>query len=1001
MNPIHAQDEQEEQEVIELSPFEVNASGDMGYVASQTLAGTRLATDLWRVGSQVTIMTPEFLEDIAATSLDEANLYSLNVESSLESVGEDDQANASDAYYNKGSGESPQRVRGLANASSSRDFFFTLVRQDSYNSERFTYASGPNAILFGLGSPGGVVDQSLKRARFQNSATVGLRVDDNNSKRFTLDFNTKVIDDILAVRAVYLYDDAQQWRKPSQDFKKRFFGTVTIKPMKSTTIRVAYENFEDIASPARGILLRDHVSPYLAFREAEMERLGISDPFDPRLYWAPASYLSDGETSIARGASTGTGTQSQARSYMITGQFSPDTAPENYFGWLQGSTQTLPQPVTPGGGTPSIIDETLFPFDVNPTGLVNNVRFDGDIISAFLEQRITKNFHIEAAINREEVRQEAEDWIRGSDFNLKMDVDRYIPNYLDASGNPVLNPNRGQLYLQSNGLYLIRSNQIDSGRITASYDLDFRDQDNFLRWFGRHKIAGLLDFEERDGRQQVGRTTTYEDNGDIRVGSNRNFYLLFHRLYLDPPGSGNILAAQKGIDQFGLIDANYGAAENVTVALFDPEGVKGYRAAGQSTLQRTEGRMIAIQSEFLDERILLTYGKRWDDFMSKRQSTSAISTTEWWNGNHPSIFDLERSSINDNPDVDDSGTNETRGVVAFPFPFLSLFYNESTNQSAEAGAIDPNGGLSPATSGDGKDFGFGLRLFDGRIYLRANFFKTSQLDSRIDTRISVAAGAVENLVDSLGELYPDVGYNPERTWDNSNDFAITNTLADVESEGQEFTLVANPARGWRVSVSAAKTETVQTNKGAAWERYVETRMPEWNKFANYGRESLALPAGDTEETVGEFIQRTIFTQQLDINRLLDGSPNIRVPKWRVNIVSTYEFNSDFLKGFGIGGAYRWRDKGAIGFPQIVGPDGSMIQDINNPYYNDGTTNLDGWLSYKTTLFGGKVRARFQLNVRNLLDDRDLIPIRADAAGNRYAFTPQAPRTFILSSTFTF
>ncbi len=96
---------------------------------------------------------------------------------------------------------------------------------------------------------------------------------------------------------------------------------------------------------------------------------------------------------------------------------------------------------------------------------------------------------------------------------------------------------------------------------------------------------------------------------------------------------------------------------------------------------------------------------------------------------------------------------------------------------------------------------------------------------------------------------------------------------------------------------------------------------------------------------------------------------------------------------------RWRDKAAIGLPMKAGPNGQLVQDIFNPYFDEGTMDFDGWLSYRAKLWDGKVRARFQLNVRNLLDTRDLLTQRADTTGVGRIFTVQPPRQFIFSATF--
>src|SRR4249920_648094 len=52
------------EDVLVLSPFEVSADDSRGYQATQTLAGTRIRTDLKDVGSAITVITKEFMQDI-------------------------------------------------------------------------------------------------------------------------------------------------------------------------------------------------------------------------------------------------------------------------------------------------------------------------------------------------------------------------------------------------------------------------------------------------------------------------------------------------------------------------------------------------------------------------------------------------------------------------------------------------------------------------------------------------------------------------------------------------------------------------------------------------------------------------------------------------------------------------------------------------------------------------------------------------------------------------
>jgi hypothetical protein len=58
------------------------------------------------------------------------------------------------------------------------------------------------------------------------------------------------------------------------------------------------------------------------------------------------------------------------------------------------------------------------------------------------------------------------------------------------------------------------------------------------------------------------------------------------------------------------------------------------------------------------------------------------------------------------------------------------------------------------------------------------------------------------------------------------------------------------------------------------------------------------------------------------------------------------------------------------------------------------------VSYSTRLFGDKVRARFQLNVRNIQESRaHLQPVGAFPDGTPHTFRVIDPRVWIFTTTF--
>src|SRR5690606_9847805 len=62
-----AQDEPDDQDIIELSPFVVDVSGDRGYIATNQISGTRVNALIKDTPVALEVLTSELLEDRGAT----------------------------------------------------------------------------------------------------------------------------------------------------------------------------------------------------------------------------------------------------------------------------------------------------------------------------------------------------------------------------------------------------------------------------------------------------------------------------------------------------------------------------------------------------------------------------------------------------------------------------------------------------------------------------------------------------------------------------------------------------------------------------------------------------------------------------------------------------------------------------------------------------------------------------------------------------------------------
>jgi hypothetical protein len=231
-----AQDDDEE-EVFELSPFTIDASTDSGYYASQTMAGGRLSSSLKDTGAAVQVITKEFMEDLGATGIEELLQYTTSSEvagilgnMSGADEGGQGETNVGGARRDP---DSATRVRGLTAPSRTRNFFVTDIPFDSYNTERIDINRGANSFLFGLASPAGIINNDLTQARFRDTNQFGFRIGSGGSSpsyRANFKVNRVLVEDKLAVVVAGLMDKTQYRQRPTFKDDDRFYAAFSYRP---------------------------------------------------------------------------------------------------------------------------------------------------------------------------------------------------------------------------------------------------------------------------------------------------------------------------------------------------------------------------------------------------------------------------------------------------------------------------------------------------------------------------------------------------------------------------------------------------------------------------------------------------------------------------------------------------------------------------------------------------------------------------------------------------
>ena len=261
----------DDEDVIALSPFEVTSAKDTGYAATETLAGTRIRTELKDVGAAISVVTKEFLRDVGATDNSTLLQYTTNAEVSGTRgtyAGLGNGSGVDESGSLRSPGGSSNRVRGLAQADNARDYFITDIPWDSYNVDRVDILRGPNSILFGLGSPAGIVNSATRNAEFRNMGSVETRFGSYGSARASLDVNQQIIDRVLAVRVDVMGSNQKFEQRPAFQNDRRYFASFRFDPQLfkdrsyRTSIKVKVENGDITANRPRIVPPNDSLTPW-------------------------------------------------------------------------------------------------------------------------------------------------------------------------------------------------------------------------------------------------------------------------------------------------------------------------------------------------------------------------------------------------------------------------------------------------------------------------------------------------------------------------------------------------------------------------------------------------------------------------------------------------------------------------------------------------------------------------------------------------------------------
>jgi iron complex outermembrane receptor protein len=638
---------------IELSPFVVQTDKDVGYLAANTAAGSRLNTALIDTPASISELTKEFLTDINANNTMDAVEFSLGFQIDRPAGNDNLSQFQSQTAIARGLGR---------NNTVSRDYFPWSLSDDAFSIERLSESRGPNAILFGIGAAGGIINTTAKRALFRETASWGLKLDDHGSRRGTVDVNHK-LSSTLALRLNALKEDNRTWRDVERVGSERIHLAGTWRPLKRTEIRVEYERGIQNRVIGRRFSGWNFLTPYRNAGSPTYNR-AVSGNVYP--------------TGISALATT------------------PRLVYENEAGaWANWQRYGVG---TPPATTLVMADETYLPFSAvlaGPTGISDNSMFTGTVV---VQQEVAKNLFVEIGLNESATRRLVNSPVNQIDQGLRID-----PNVTAPLGAA----HTGQYYVESSARYDYNTGENHNRRALGTYEWPSGN-----RWIGTHRFVSLATQSITEGRGRFWLETNLTPLNPAVPALTNAQNLIYRRTYLSRAGvfgdNGRRFFDQNPFAGNGAAVPFRDAANNLTGTI-----TPGW-VLNSDTPTRNDNRslMAAGQSRILRERLVLTWGLRRDTLDTQTQvNTRDLASNA-----------IVQTVLG--PKARFEGTTRTVGAVVPVFRWFSLYANEADNFSPQS-ALDINRNNVGNVKGTGRDYGIKINLSENRLYFRAGTYESA------------------------------------------------------------------------------------------------------------------------------------------------------------------------------------------------------------------------------------------------------------------------------------
>jgi catecholate siderophore receptor len=223
-----------------LAPVKVSGSRDQrGYAPREISTATKTPLALRDIPQAVTVINRAVIADQSMQTMADVARYVPGI--------------------TMGQGEGHRDQPTIRGNSTTADFFVDGVRDDAqyfrdlYNVEQVEALKGSNAMIFGRGGGGGIVNRAMKEADWRPYRELVLQGGSHGNRRTTVDIG-QGLTSRLAGRVNAMYENSDLFRDGVGLERRGVHPTLTfLSASENTRATLAYENFIDHRTVDRGI----------------------------------------------------------------------------------------------------------------------------------------------------------------------------------------------------------------------------------------------------------------------------------------------------------------------------------------------------------------------------------------------------------------------------------------------------------------------------------------------------------------------------------------------------------------------------------------------------------------------------------------------------------------------------------------------------------------------------------------------------------------------------